>query len=40
MHRCLVTKNGTDISPQMFEISLPSGTHGNMGMSAYKSYDH
>lgn len=35
MHRCLTTKNGADISPQMFKNSRLSGAHCNIGTSAF-----
>jgi hypothetical protein len=34
----LSNKEWHDISPQMFEISLPSGAHGNTGTDVHTNY--
>ena len=35
MHQCFTTKNGTEISPQMFKIMQPSSERGNIGVNAF-----
>jgi hypothetical protein len=40
IHWCLVTKNDVNVSPQMFEISLLLGAHGNTSTHVYKLYKY